>query len=75
MNFAKIKDNPEFVRDMKTNAVVRLDTRELDEFNQRRRKILEEKKEKEETKLRLAKIEDDMQEIKNLLKEITQIRS
>jgi hypothetical protein len=75
MNFAKIKDTPEFVRDMKTNAVVRLDTRELDEFNQRRRKILEEKKEKEETKLRLAKIEDDMQEIKNLLKEITQIRS
>jgi hypothetical protein len=75
MNFAKIKDTPEFVRDMKTNAVVRLDTRELDEFNQRRRKILEEKKEKEETKLRLAKIEDDMQEIKSLLKEITQIRS
>lgn len=75
MNFAKIKDNPEFVRDIKTNAVVRLDTKELDDFNQRRRKILEEKKEKEETKLRLAKIEDDMQEIKNLLKEITQIRS
>lgn len=75
MSFAKIKDNPEFVRDMSTNAVVRLDTRELKDFNERRKKILEEKKEKEETKTRLSKIEEDMQEIKKLLKEISQIRS
>lgn len=75
MSFAKIKDNPEFVRDMSTNAVVRLDTRELNDFNERRKRILEEKQEKEQTKTRLSKIEDDMQEIKKLLKEITQIRS
>lgn len=72
MNFAKVKDNPEFVRDMSTNAVLRFDAQELNQFNERRKRILEEKKEKEETKSRLSKIEDDMQEIKKMLKEIAQ---
>lgn len=74
MNLVKIKDTA-FVRDMQTNAVLNINSKELDEFNQKRQKILSEKREKEETKLRLAKLENDMTDIKNLLIEIVQLRS
>jgi cell shape-determining protein MreC len=73
MNLVKIKDS-EFVRDMSTNAVLNVNQKAILEFNEQRNKILREKQEKEETKLRLAKMEQDMQEIKQLLKEITDLR-
>jgi hypothetical protein len=73
MNLVKIKDS-EFVRDMSTNAVLNVNQKTILEFNEQRNKILREKQEKEETKLRLAKMEQDMQEIKQLLKEITDLR-
>jgi cell shape-determining protein MreC len=73
MNLVKIKDS-EFVRDMTTNAVLNVNQKAILEFNEQRNKILREKQEKEETKLRLAKMEQDMQEIKQLLKEITDLR-
>lgn len=75
MNFAKVKDNPSFVRDMETYAVLNVNQNEIQEFNTKRKKILEEKNEKEETKVRLAKIEQEMSDIKQLLKEIAQLRS
>lgn len=75
MNYAKVVDNPSLVRDMQTNAVLNTNQKEVEEFNLRRKKILEEKAEKEATKNRLCKIEEEMSEIKQLLKEIAQLRS
>lgn len=75
MNYAKVVDNPSLVRDMQTNAVLNTNQKEIEEFNLRRKKILEEKAEKEATKNRLSKIEEEMSEIKQLLKEIAQLRS
>lgn len=75
MTIAKIKDTPEYIRDMSSNAILRTDKKEILEFNEKRKKALLEKQEKEETKMRLAKIEQDMADIKNLLKEISQLRS
>lgn len=75
MKIAKVVDNPSLVRDMETNAVLNVNQKELIEFNLKRKKILEEKVEKEETKTRLAKIEQEMSDIKQLLKEIAQLRS
>lgn len=74
MNLVKIKDTT-YVRDMQTNAVLNVNAKEINEFNEKRQKILSDRKEKEETKLRLAKLESDMSEIKKLLIEIVQLRS
>ena len=63
------------MRDMSSNAVLNTNKDELNQFNTARQKILSEKREKEETKIRLAKIEEDMLEIKQLLRDIAQLRS
>lgn len=63
------------MRDLNTNAIVNTNQQEIESFNLKRRKILEEKQEKEETKNRLAKMEEEMSEIKQLLRELAQIRS
>lgn len=60
---------------MSSNAVLNTNKDELSQFNTARQKILSEKREKEETKMRLAKIEEDMLEIKQLLRDIAQLRS
>lgn len=73
MQLVKIKDS-EYVRDVSTNAVLNTNKTEIDEFNTKRAKILQDKREREETKMRLAKIEEDMECIKNLIKEMIQLR-
>ena len=75
MKYAKIADKNNLVRDMETTAVLNVDRTQIDAFNTQRKKILSEKAEREQTKLRLTRIEDDMQEIKKLLKEISMLRS
>lgn len=75
MQLVKIKDHPSLMRDMSSNAVLNTNKDELNQFNTARQKILSEKREKEETKMRLAKIEEDMLEIKQLLRDIAQLRS
>jgi hypothetical protein len=75
MKYAKIADKNNLIRDMETTAVLNVDRSQIDTFNAQRRKILSEKAEREQTKIRLSQIEDDMREIKNLLKEITKLRS
>ncbi len=75
MKYAKIADKNNLVRDMETTAVLNVDRTQIDAFNTQRKKILSEKAEREQTKFRLTRIEDDMQEIKKLLKEITMLRS
>jgi len=76
MKLVKIKDEPNLIRDLETNAILNVNyNKEIEDFNLKRQKIIQEKKDKEETKIRLAKIEEDMLEIKNLLKEISMLRS
>ncbi len=74
MEYLQIKDTPEYLRDMKSSAIVRVDKKELNDFNLRRKKIIDETKEREETKERLCKLENDISCIKNLLEEIAAIR-
>lgn len=74
MKLVKIEESP-YMRDLETNAIVNTNRQEIECFNIQRRKILQEKQDKEETKLRLAKMEQEMGEIKQLLKEIAQLRS
>lgn len=67
MNYLKVKDNETLVRDSHSNAVLNTDIAGLREYYAKRDMVRKEKLEKNETKERLTKLEDDMQEIKNLL--------
>ena len=72
--YAKVKDHDNFIRDMNYKAVLNTDRNGLQDYYQKIEIAKKEQSEKIETKQRLAKIEEEMSEIKNLLREIAQIR-
>ena len=68
-NFVKI-ENTEYVRDMSTQAVLNTDRDGLQQFQNTRKRLLAQKNEQQDTRTRLQKLEEDMQEIKQLLQVI-----
>ena len=68
-NFVKI-ENTEYVRDMSTQAVLNTDRQGLQQFQNTRKRLLAQKNEHQDTRIRLQKLEEDMQEIKQLLQVI-----
>lgn len=72
--YAKVKDHDNFIRDMNSKAVLNTDKLGLQEYYQKREIAKREQSEKIETKQRLAKIEEEMSEIKTLLREIALMR-
>lgn len=70
--FAKVKDHNNLVRDMHSKAVLNTDRDGLKSYLEQRELAKKELFEKTETKQRLAKIEEEMAEIKYLLREIAQ---
>jgi hypothetical protein len=72
--YAKVKDHDNFIRDMNSKAVLNTDRAGLQEYYQKREVAKKEQSEKMETKQRLAKIEEEMSEIKDLLREIALMR-
>jgi t-SNARE complex subunit (syntaxin) len=73
--FAKVKDHDNLIRDMQSKAVLNTDRLGLQDYMQKREMAKKELSEKIETKQRLAKIEEEMSEIKDLLREIAASRS
>jgi hypothetical protein len=67
--FVKI-ENTEYVRDMSTQAVLNTDRQGLQQFQNTRKRLLAQKNEQQDTRTRLQKLEEDMQEIKQLLQVI-----
>lgn len=63
-----------YVRDIESKAVLNTDKAGLNDYLMKKEIAKKQQTEKEETKIRLAKLEDDMTEIKNLLHEIAQMR-
>ena len=74
MSIVAIKDNQKLVRDVHSKAVLNTDKNALQEYYAKREMIKKEQEEKSETKMRLAKLESDMQDIKDLLIEIAALR-
>jgi len=72
--YAKVKDHDNLVRDMHSKAVLNTDRLGLQDYLQKRELAKKEQVEKSETKQRLAKIEEEMSEIKELLREIAAMR-
>lgn len=75
MSLLKVKDHPGLVRDSYSKAILNTDRRALEEYQQSLELARKQNAEKEETKMRLQKLEEDMTQIKNLLIEIAQIRN
>ena len=74
MSIVAIKDHQKFVRDINSKAILNTDKAGLQEYYAKREFIKKEQEEKMDTKERLAKIESEMQDIKNLLIEIAALR-
>ncbi len=74
MSIVAIKDHQKLVRDTHSKAVLNTDKNALNEYYAKRDMIKKEQEEKSETKMRLAKLESDMQDIKDLLIEIAALR-
>jgi hypothetical protein len=65
--YAKVKEHHNLIRDMKSKAVLNTDKEGLQDYLRKREVAKKQQEEQIETKNRLAKIEQDMSEIKNLL--------
>lgn len=74
MPYIKVKDHEHLVRDSYSKAILNTDRKALEEYYQRLEFIKKQKAEEEETKMRIAKLEENMSEIKQLLSEIAQMR-
>lgn len=74
MTLVGIKDNALLVRDTHSKAVLNTDKNGLNEYLMKRQLAKQELEEKNETKMRLAQLETDMRDIKNLLVEIAALR-
>jgi hypothetical protein len=70
MAVVNIKDNSKLMRDIHSKAVLNTDKNGLNEYLMKRQLAKQELEEKTETKNRLAKLEEDMHDIKSLLVEI-----
>jgi hypothetical protein len=68
--FVKVKDHENLVRDMNSKAILNTDKLALQEYYQKRELAKKELSEKTESKQRLDKIENEMSEIKDLLREL-----
>jgi hypothetical protein len=73
MDQVRITDTA-YIRDIHSKAVLNTDRNGLNEYLMKREIAKKQQAEQLETKERLAKIENDMTDIKNLLHEIAQMR-
>jgi hypothetical protein len=74
MSLVQIKDHKHLVRDTHSKAILNNDRQALDEYLMKKEIAKKQNEEKQETKIRLEKLEEDMNEIKVLLMEIAQLR-
>jgi len=72
--YAKVKDHNHLIRDINSKAVLNTDRAGLNDYMMKREIAKKQKEEQTETKMRLAQLEQDMSEIKNMLIEIAQMR-
>jgi hypothetical protein len=72
--YAKVKDHNHLVRDIHSKAVLNTDKAGLNDYMMKREIAKKQLSEQSETKMRLAQLEQDMSEIKNLLTEIAGMR-
>lgn len=75
LNTVQIDNNPDLVRDLRSKAVVSVDTAGLGRYKEQRRKALMQKQEFQDTKQRLESIEREMVNLKKIIGELSVLRS
>jgi len=70
MEYVKVKDHNNLVRDPKTNAIINNNKHEYDEYIKRRNKNLSEKERVENLENDVKVMKSDLNEIKDLLKHL-----
>jgi hypothetical protein len=75
MSLVQIKNNEGLVRDTHSKAILNTDKKALSDYLMKVEIAKRQNAEKEETKMRLNKLEENMSEIKSLLLEIAQLRN
>ena len=75
MEYVNIKNEENLIRDIHSKAILNTDKKALEEYYIQKNIAKKQNEEKEDTKIRLAKLEEDMSQIKFLLMEIAQLRS
>ena len=65
-HYAKVEGHPNLIRDLKTNAIINTDKTALDHYTIAKRK-------KEEEQKRIDNIENDLTELKSSIDEIKQL--
>jgi len=70
MEYVKVKDHLNLVRDPRTNAILNTNKNEYDEYIKMRNKNLSEKEKVEKLETDVNEIKNDLDEIKDLLKHL-----
>jgi len=70
MEYIKVKDHTNLVRDPKTNSIINTNMAEYNEYVSRRKTKKTEEKRVEEIENDVSSIKDDLNEIKSLLKSL-----
>lgn len=74
MSLVQITDSPQYVRDVDSKAILNTDRNGLEKYYMDREIAKRQRLEQVESKNRLDKLEQDMQEIKQLLLQIATIQ-
>jgi hypothetical protein len=74
MAYVKIKDNDKLIRDTHSKAILNTDRIALEQYYTKRAVAKKQQQEQYETKQKIAQLEKDMSEIKDLLKQIALAR-
>jgi mevalonate kinase len=74
MAYLKVRNHENLVRDSHSKAVLNTDRAALDDYYKQLKVELKQKAEQEETKRRIASLEENMSEIKSLLQELVSMR-
>jgi len=74
MAYVKIKDNDKLIRDTHSKAILNTDRVALEQYYAKRAVAKKQQQEQYETKQKIAQLEKDMSEIKDLLKQIALAR-
>lgn len=69
-DYVEIEGHPGLVRDSKTNAIINVDFKEIEQARKRRQVKIEKQKYESQLKNRIAQLESDMSFLKNAMEEL-----